>query len=118
MVVQSLNDEERTAFRALSRTIGVFRSEDSEMPVQQMLVFLYVATNEGCTQRDILTALEMASSTASRNIAALSPIHRLGKPGLGLITWVEAAEDRRAKLLFLTPKGRTFAGRLLAASGR
>jgi DNA-binding MarR family transcriptional regulator len=55
----------------------------------------------------------MATSTSSRNIAALSPIHRLGKPGLGLVTWVDSPTDRRVKLLKLTEKGRDFSEQIL-----
>jgi DNA-binding MarR family transcriptional regulator len=83
------------------------------MPVQQQLVLCHVALNEGTTQRDLCQALDMAVSTASRNIASLSEVHRLGKPGLGLVTWIEDVQDRRSKLLMLTPKGRAFVGRLI-----
>lgn len=107
------NDDERRIFRRLNSILGAFRTQDGEMPVQQMMVFCWVALNEGGVQRDLCTALDMPVSTASRNIAALSPVHRLGKPGLGLITWVESPHDRRAKLLMLTEKGRAFARQVL-----
>ena len=55
----------------------------------------------------------MASSTSSRNIAALSNVQRLGKPGLGLIDWVDSPKDRRVKLLYLTPKGHKFVADVL-----
>ena len=84
------------------------------MPVQQQLVLCHIALNEGTTQRDLCQALDMAVSTASRNIAALSEVHRLGKSGLGLVTWTEDVLDRRSKLLMLAPKGRSFMRRILA----
>lgn len=108
-----LNDEDRRSMRRMSSIIGLFRGQDAEMPVQQMAVFCWIAVNEGRTQRDLIASLDMPNSSASRNIAALSLVHRLGKPGLGLITWVDNPEDRRAKLLMLTEKGRTFARQVL-----
>jgi DNA-binding MarR family transcriptional regulator len=102
-------DEERRQFRRIYSLLLRFRGEDGEMPVQQMLVFCWVALNEGGVQRDLCEALDMPNSTASRNLAALSDVHRLGKQGLGLVTWTESKQDRRVKLLCLTKKGKAFA---------
>lgn len=110
-----LSDEDRRVMRRLNSTLGLFRVQDAEMPLQQMIVFCWVALNEGKTQRELCDALKMATSTSSRNIAALSPVHRLGKPGLGLVTWVDSPTDRRAKLLMLTDKGRAFAEQVSAS---
>jgi DNA-binding MarR family transcriptional regulator len=107
------SDDERRTFRRLNSILTLFRGHDTEMPVQQMLVFCWVALNDGGVQRDLCAALDMPHSTASRNLSALSPIHRLGKPGLGLVTWSESVEDRRVKLLVLTDKGRAFARQVL-----
>lgn len=107
------DDIKRRELRQIYYLLQRFRGQDGEMPVQQMLVFCWVALNEGGLQRDLCASLEMANSTASRNIAALSEVHRLGKPGLGLITWVESNVDRRSKLLILTQKGKAFAQELL-----
>lgn len=87
----------------------------AEMPVQQVLVFCWIALNEGGLQRDLCEALGMRNSTASRNIAALSDVHRLGKAGLGLVTWTESSKDRRAKLLGLTKTGKAFANTLASS---
>lgn len=109
--------QDRKQFRSLFSVVTQFRDLDSEMPVQQMQVLCWVALNEGKTQRDLRTSLDMPSSTSSRNIAALSKVHRLGKEGLGLIDFVDDPEDRRAKRLWLTPKGRAFINKLLATLG-
>lgn len=110
-----LNDENRRSLRGLFQVFERFRELEGEMPIQQILVLTYVALNEGKTQRELQDALNMPSSTTSRNIAALSEVHRLGKPGLGLVTWVDHPTDRRSKLLQLTPKGRAFASKVVAA---
>ena len=76
------------------------------------VVFAWVALNEGKTQVDLRNALDMPSASSSRILAALSKIHRLGKPGHDLIEWVENPEDRRAKLLYLSAKGRALVTKL------
>lgn len=107
------DDAGRHLMRAMFNLFGKLRELDAEMPVQQMLVLQYIALHEGCTQRDMARDLDMPSSSSSRNIAALSTVHRLGKEGLGLVTWVDDPLDRRAKLLLLTEKGRTVMRRLI-----
>ncbi|TMV08681.1 winged helix-turn-helix transcriptional regulator [Ruegeria sediminis] len=107
------NDSDRRSFRSIFAVCSKLRDIDENMPLQQALVFLWAALNEGKTQVDLRRDLDMLSSTASRNLAALSKVHRLGKPGLNLIEWVENPEDRRAKLIYLTVKGRQLASKLL-----
>ncbi len=113
MVARELPEDDRRSIRRFTSILNLFRDQDAEMPIQQMVVFCWVAVNEGKTQSELCDALKMATSTSSRNIAALSPIHRLGKPGLGLVTWVDSPTDRRVKLLKLTEKGRDFSEQIL-----
>lgn len=107
------DDQERRTCRKLLTIISKFREQDAEMPIQQAVTFLWVALNEGKTQRDARQSLDMPASSASRNLAALSKVHRLGKEGLGLIQFDEDPNDRRAKILSLTPKGRAFLSNIM-----
>lgn len=94
----------------IQNAIGVveeFRKLDQEMQMQTAMVFLLVARNEGCNGRDLMTWTGLSSAAVSRNVAALSKVHRKGKPGHDVITAKEDAEDRRNKKLFLTVKGRS-----------
>lgn len=104
---------DRRAFCGVFDVLALMRTIESDMPIQQALVLAWVALNEGKTQRQLRDSLDMASSTSSRNITALSNVHRLGKPGLGLIDWVDSPKDRRVKLLYLTPKGHKFVADVL-----
>lgn len=106
-------DEDRLTGRKVLALLSRLRDLDNDMPVQQTVVLLWVALNEGRTQRELRDQLVMPSSTASRSLAALSKVHRLGKPGLGLIDFFEDPEDRRAKQLFLTAKGKATIDRML-----
>ena len=103
----NLTDDERRMMRRLISAMSRLREQDLTMPVQQILVLLWVAANEGRPQRDLIAAFkDIPESTVSRNVAALSEVHRLGKPGLGLVSWLPHPTDRRVNLLHLTAKGR------------
>ncbi|GLO74212.1 hypothetical protein MACH18_12920 [Phaeobacter italicus] len=109
-------DDNRREIRALFNLITAFRKLDPDMPMTQAICLLWVALNEGRTQVELRQALDMPSATSSRSLAALSKVYKIGKPGLDLIEWVENPEDRRAKLLFLTTKGRKVIDQLLVAA--
>ena len=101
----NLTDDETRMMRRLISALSRLREQDQTMPVQQMLVLLWIAANEGRPQRDLIQAFkDIPESTVSRNVAALSEVHRLGKPGLGLVSWLPHPTDRRVNLLQLTPQ--------------
>jgi DNA-binding MarR family transcriptional regulator len=104
--------------RTLYHAVQLFRDLDPELQTQTVVCFLLVANNtEPTPMRDLQTALDMPSSSTSRNVAALSKHHRLGKPGLDLVEAYEDRNDRRFKLVRLTPKGQAFKARLLSFLG-
>lgn len=81
------------------------RKIDSEMQAQTMAIYLAVMKKPGISMRELETATGHASSTISRNIAALGKIHRKGKPGHQLLSSKEDPMDRRIKRVFPTAKG-------------
>lgn len=100
-----LNERVRGSIRAFSVSLRRLQELYAEMPVQQMLAFFYIATHECCIQTDLRNALGLSAATGSRNVAALSDDHRLGKPGLGLIDIYPDSADARIKRLRLSRKG-------------
>lgn len=96
----------------LFKAIEEFRRFDAEIPTQTVNTFLYVATHEGCTMKDVADALGVAQSTMSRNVATLDRINRHHQPGLDLVRAVEDPAERRRKIISLTPKGRQLTARL------
>ncbi len=110
------DDTQRRTLHRILQMVGLLRDRDKEMPAQQMQVLFFIALHDVSTQRDMFRDLAMPVSTASRNIAALSQVHRLGKHGVGLVSLVENAQDRRSKLLALTPKDRTCMRKIIDAA--
>ena len=92
--------------RELLEALEYVRTIDEDIPIQTLSVFLYISLHAPeCRQSELTEWLGMAQSTVSRNISYLRKRNRLGKPGMGLVESVESQEDRRYKVLRLTPKG-------------
>ena len=70
-----------------------------------------VAVEPGISMSELEKKANVSQASCSRNVALLSEIHRLGKPGLGLIVATEDPIFRRRKVVKLTEKGQ----RVLAA---
>lgn len=102
---------------SLIQILELFRGYDPDMPIQYALSFLTVARREGMSVGELAEALGIAQSSASRNVAALSRWRAFEKPGHGLIESREDPRERRRKILELTPEGRAFLERLVAAMG-
>jgi DNA-binding MarR family transcriptional regulator len=104
--------------RTFNQAINLFRDLDPEMQAQTMSVFITIASAaEDISMQEIITATGLASSSVSRNVAALSKVHRLGKDGHNLVEAYEDPAERRRKLVRLTPTGRTFTTRLQTIMG-
>ena len=99
---------------SMYRAVEEFRRLDPDLPSQTVNTFLYIATHDDPTMKQIADALGVAQSTMSRNVSALSKIHRLRKPGLDLVKATEDPYERRRKIVTLTPRGRQLRDRLLA----
>lgn len=94
------------AVQKLINIVEEFRKLDTEMQMQTAMTFLLVAKNEGCTVKEVGEWLGLSGAASSRNVAALSEWHRKGRPGHNLVVSKTDLDDRRARKLFLTPKGR------------
>ncbi|MDE9449273.1 winged helix-turn-helix transcriptional regulator [Aliiroseovarius sp. Z3] len=115
MKTSTMTEPTRKKAKLIYQIMSTLRVLDADMNMNQVVCLCWIALNEGRTQVELRQELGMASSTSSRSLAALSKMHRLGKPGLDLIEWVENPDDRRAKLLFLTTRGRHLMGELVDA---
>ena len=91
------------------KAFELLRLQDEQMPGQLVSTFLYVASHNPCSKRDVEKDLQLSSSSASRLLDWLSDYHRLGKPGLGLIIKYKDNMDLRLATVKLTPKGENLA---------
>lgn len=96
----------------LRNALETFAEIDNEMQLPTMLTFLFVASRGSCTQKEIEETLKFTNAGASRNVSYWT-IRRFDKrPGIGFFNRQEDDNDRRYKLISLTPKGQAFYARL------
>jgi DNA-binding MarR family transcriptional regulator len=88
------------------KALAHLRRCHSDMTVQQAMILLHIAENPGVTQRALYEALDANDSVAARTLAVLSNIGMRGVRGLNLVELTINPEDRRERLLTLTPGGR------------
>jgi DNA-binding MarR family transcriptional regulator len=96
----------------LIQLMEMLRAIDPEMPAQTVLTFLIIADEPDISMRDLQNRLGLASSSTSRNVAALSKHHRLGKDGADVVEAYEDPADRRYKRVRLTGKGAALTRRI------
>lgn len=92
----------------LRGALETFAEVDSEIQVQTMLVFLYIAQAGTCTQKSIENAMAISPAAASRNVAYWTDRRFDRRPGMGFVLKQEDDHDRRFKTLSLTLKGTQF----------
>lgn len=94
----------------LDRAIGMieeFRKIDPEMQLQTVWIFLLIAKHEGCSQHYLSQITGYTRTAISRNCGVLSDVgSRNNGNGHRLIVQKVDPNDRRARVLELTPKGR------------
>ncbi|MEP2945144.1 MAG: helix-turn-helix domain-containing protein [Lentilitoribacter sp.] len=86
--------------------IEEFRKMDLEMQAQQMLLFLMVMEKPDIGMREIEERIGLSGASVSRNVAALSKLHRKNRPGHDLLEAYEDPDDRRYKKVRPTHKGK------------
>ncbi len=99
----------------LIKAIDAIRTESDDMPAQQIQCFLTIALRPGITMEQLGQDVGISQSSCSRNVAALSKWHRLGKPGADYVEAIEDPLERRRKIMFLTARGKTIARKAVEA---
>lgn len=108
------NDKtKRDAAFVVSRVVNTLRTLSPDMPMQQADILLQIALRPGVTMAEIQKRTGLSQSSVSRNVQALSKFHRLDKPGLDLVEVTIDPRETRRRLIFLTPKGKSFITLLL-----
>ena len=93
----------------LLTVIEIIRGHDSEIPAQTIAVFLYIASHDDCSKKQLSdpeVGLNMSSASVSRNCDWLSGRHRLNKEGLGWIIKYRDPTDQRKQIYKLNEEGK------------
>lgn len=94
--------------------IETFRALDMGINMSNILVFLYVAENEGISVTELATISGLMKPTASRSIRALTPKGSRWalSPYLGLVELCAQGPARNSKTIRLTRQGRELCARI------
>lgn len=93
--------------RGFQAAIEMFRNLDSELPLQQLAMFLAIAQCEGQKSvTELGNDVGLSRASASRNIAALTNLHWKKKPGLGLVQLETDPIMLSRKSVILTAQGK------------
>lgn len=96
----------------IDKGLEMFSELDSELQLQTIRAFLFVAHRGSCTQKDLEIALKTTNASASRNISYWTHRRYDKREGKGFIMRLEDPVDRRFKVLTLTKSGREFFDRI------
>lgn len=95
----------------LSTALGILsnlREIDPDMPVSEALSLLLIAKYDGLSLKDLASKADVGMASASRYVRAFSV-------DLNLVTAKEDPDERRKKVISLTPKGKTVVRKILEA---
>jgi len=90
----------------LINAMETLRSVHQDMTLNQVLVLLTVAANEGITQKQVVDLMGLTDGSVARIVAILSKYGNRGTGPFNLIDMRIDDADRRQRALFLTPEGR------------
>jgi DNA-binding MarR family transcriptional regulator len=91
---------------ALLKAFGRLKDVYPDMTLLQAMFLFYIAQNPDTSLRRIYRSLDTSDGSGSRLLALLSDVGLRDAPGLELVTVRVPPEDRRARLVQLSPKGR------------
>jgi DNA-binding MarR family transcriptional regulator len=89
----------------LLEAIDRFRDVHKEMGCQTVALFLQVALHPGITIGDLIPNSRLVQSSVSRNLTSLREIGSVRGAKFGLLHVEENPDNRREKIVWLTPKG-------------
>jgi DNA-binding MarR family transcriptional regulator len=95
----------------LSTALGILsnlREIDPNMPVSEALSLLLIAKYDGISLKDLASKADVGMASASRYVRVFSL-------ELGVVTAKEDPDERRKKVISLTPKGKVMIKKILEA---
>lgn len=97
--------------KALKMALDILKNVDEKIHVTTAQIFLSVGENEAKGNEphlvtDFIDIHHLSLASASRHVALLSHTRRQGTEGMGLVEVTVNPEERRQRLITLTPKGK------------
>jgi DNA-binding MarR family transcriptional regulator len=111
----TLTNEERAAMRALYLALKEFTALRPTMPLQYVMTFLLVATEEGKGVTEYAKMNEVSPTVMTRHLLDIGDRNRARETGFGLVTQERDPTDLRRHHARVTPKGKGVAHRVLQA---
>lgn len=109
----TVQEGEAETLKRLMRSLGVFKLLNDTMPLQYVLTFLAVATDEGKGVKDYADKMGVNNTTMSRHLLDLGPRNRKMEEGFGLVQYRASPLELRKHEYYITPKGRQLLTHLL-----
>src|SRR5947209_3555835 len=91
--------------KGYARTLEAFREKDQGISASQILLLLHVAMDPGHGPNEYATRTGLPRGVVSRELLALGPKDRTGKPGLKLLDSVPDEKDYRYVKTYITRQG-------------
>ena len=109
----SVTETEADKMKHLMRALSAFKMLNETMPLQYVLTFLAVATDEGKGVKDYAQKMGVNNTTMSRHLLDIGPRNRQMKEGYGLVQYRANPLELRKHEYYITPKGRQLLSHLL-----
>lgn len=106
------NDELKTLSRVLA-VLSPFRNIRATMPLQYIVSFLLVATDEGQSVKEYARRASVSKSVMSRHLLDIGERNRYMEKGHELVEFRINPTDMREHQVFLTDKGKRLAHELI-----
>ncbi|MCK1541008.1 hypothetical protein IVB12_03120 [Bradyrhizobium sp. 179] len=101
--------------RALYLALKEFTALRSTMPLQYVMTFLLVATEEGKGVVEYARMNDVAPTVMTRHLLDIGDLNRAREEGFGLVTQERDRNDLRRHHARITPKGKAIAHRIMQA---
>ena len=95
---------DKKEIKRFTRLLQELQKIDAEFPLQYAVCLAEIALDEGLSVSELAHKTNLALSTVSRIVGALSTARQKGTP-YGLVKVAISARERRRKEITLTPKG-------------
>jgi DNA-binding MarR family transcriptional regulator len=111
----TLTEEEKAYMRTLALALEPFRALRTTMPMQYIITFLMVATDEGLGVTEYAEKAGVSPTVMTRHLLDIGDRNRAKEEGFGLVTQERDKFDLRRTHSRITPKGKALISKVINA---